>query len=177
MQLISLEFFLFFAATLLLYNILPKGQRWIVLLISSLVFYISAGAFAILYILAVSLSSFLLALFLQKGKEGGNFALSLALYVGVLLLVGGWVTLKMLSDRGEIMLPLGISFYSLRVISYLLDVKRKRVRVERNYPRYLLFVCYVPVVLQGPIVLYKDISSSLYSGRRADGEERMSGLI
>lgn len=177
MQLISLDFFLLFATTLLLYNALPQRTRWIVLLLSSLAFYVGAGPFALAYILIVSLSSFLLALFLQGRKEGGKFAVSLPLYIGVLFIVGAWVALKLLSDKGELILPLGISFYSLRVISYLLDVKRKRVAAERHFFSYLLFVCYFPVVLQGPIVRYKDISPALYSGRRAGGEESLAGLI
>jgi hypothetical protein len=43
------------------------------------------------------------------------------------------------------------------------DVKRKKIAAERNPLRYLLFVCYFPVVLQGPVVRYREISESLFS--------------
>ncbi len=177
MQLISLDFFLLFAVTLLLYNLFVQRARWRVLLCSSLVFYLWAGLFAFVYMIIISLSSFFLALFLQRRKEGSKFALILPLYIGVAVTVGAWVALKLISRGGDVILPLGISFYSLRVISYLVDVKRGRAEAQRGFLRYLLFVCYFPVVLQGPIVRYKEISDSLFSGRRAGAEEGISGLL
>ena len=177
MHLISLEFFLFFALTLLIYNLLPQRVRWISLLISSLVFYLSAGALAFIYIILISLSSYVFAFFLQKyKKEGSKFAVALCLYAAIALVLGGWVAIKLL-PRGEVMLPLGISFYTLRVISYLVDIKRKGGVAESGFFRYLLYVSYFPLALQGPIVRYGEISTALYSGRRPGAKESISGLI
>lgn len=177
MYLISLEFFLFFALTLLIYNLLPQRVRWIALLISSLVFYLSAGALTFIYIILISLSSYVFAFFLQKyKKEGSKFAVALCLYAAIALVLGGWVAIKLL-PRGEVMLPLGISFYTLRVISYLVDIKRKGGVAESGFFRYLLYVSYFPLALQGPVVRYSDISCALYSGDRANAKESLSGLI
>ena len=176
MQLISLEFFLFFALTLFLYNIAPRGARWVILLLASLAFYLLAGIFAFIYILVMSLSSFVLALFMQgRQQEGSGF--SLALYIGVLLLLTGWIILKLLAPSGSVVLPLGISFYSLRIISYLVDVKRKRIAAERNFLKYLLFVSYFPLILQGPVARYSEISGRLFSGESATVEGSAAGLL
>ena len=177
MQLISPEFFLFFALTLVLYNLFPQRARWWVLLFASLLFFLSAGIFAFIYMILISLSSYCLGLILQgQKKEGSRFGILLSLYSGVALVLGAWVILKLL-PRGEISLPLGISFYTLRVISYLVDIKRRGGSAERSLFRYLLFVSYFPVALQGPIMRYGELEDTLYSGRRASGEERVSGLI
>lgn len=178
MQLVSLEFFLFFALTLSLYDLAPRGARWVVLLLSSLVFYLFAGIFAFIYIVLMSLSSFVLALFMQgRQQEGSGFSLSLSLYIGVLLVLSGWITLKLFSQKVSVVLPLGISFYSLRLISYLIDVKRKRTSAQRNFFKYLLFAVYFPLILQGPVVRYGEISDRLYSGNRATVEGSASGLL
>lgn len=178
MQLVSLEFFLFFALLLLVYGIAPQGARWIVLLLASLVFYLYAGLFPFIYIILISLSSYIFALFLQKyQKEGSVSRLSVCLYIAVLSTLALWVTVKLSSSAVDIILPIGISFYSLRIISYLIDIKRKRIRTERNFLKYLLFVTYFPLILQGPVVGYGEIAEPLYSGRRATGEEALSGSI
>ncbi|MBR3878963.1 MAG: MBOAT family protein [Clostridia bacterium] len=178
MQLVSLEFFTLLATSLLLYNVTPRKWRWTVLLMASLVFYLCAGVFAFIYIIVASLSSYALALKLQKHqKEGGGFAPRLVFYIGILALLSAWVILKLLSSHREGILPLGISFYSLRIISYLVDTKRQRVIPERNFFKYLLFVSYFPLILQGPVVRYAELSDSLYAGKRASSEERVSGLI
>jgi len=178
MQLLSQEFFLFFGFTLLFYNIAPKEKRWKVLLLSSLVFYLFAGSFAFIYIVIMSLSSFVLAVFMQgRQQEGSGFVVRLALYIGVTAVLSGWILSKLYADGRSLILPLGISFYSLRMISYLIDVKRKRISAERNFLKYLLFISYFPLILQGPVARYGEISASLYSGRRATVGECSSGLL
>ena len=174
MQLISLEFFALLALSVFCYNLAPARHRWIVLLAASLAFYLYAGVFASIFIIVISLSSYAIALLSGRQKEGG---VSLCLYIGVLVVVSAWLTVKILHAYGGGVLPLGVSFYSLRIISYLIDVKHGRVKAERRFPRFLLFVTYFPVILQGPVVRWGEVSDFLFSGRRATAEEGMSGLI
>jgi alginate O-acetyltransferase complex protein AlgI len=51
----------------------------------------------------------------------------------------------------EIILPLGISFYTFQEMSYVIDVYRREIRAERSLPRFLLFVCFFPHMIAGPI--------------------------
>ncbi len=178
MRLISTGFFVFFFIVLSVYNLSPRRIRWAVLCAAGLGFYLTAGIFAFIYIIFISLSSYIFALFLQKyQKEGGGFALPIILAIGVIFVLGFWATLKLTSSGGGFLLPLGISFYSLRIISYLVDIKRGKVSAEKSFFKYLLFVSYFPLVLQGPVARFDEISESLFSGRRASLEESLSGLI
>lgn len=53
-----------------------------------------------------------------------------------------------------IIVPLGISYYTFSTVGYVLDVYWKRYKAEKNFFRYLLYVCYFPHILQGPIARY-----------------------
>ncbi len=178
MSLISSDFFALCALALFLFYISPKSIRWMILCAVSICFYLSFGSFALIYILVISLSSYIFALLLQKyPKEGSNFHLKYILCVAVLSVLALWAFVKFFGGAYGILLPVGISFYSLRVISYLIEVKRKRVSAERNFFKYLLFVSWFPLILQGPIAEYGEISDSLYKGRCASFTELLSGII
>lgn len=58
--------------------------------------------------------------------------------------------------------PLGISFYTLQALGYLIDVKRGTVEAERNPLKMLLFISFFPQVVQGPISRFKDLSETLF---------------
>lgn len=53
-----------------------------------------------------------------------------------------------------VIVPLGISYYTFSTVGYVLDVYWKRYPAEKNFFRYLLYVCYFPHILQGPIARY-----------------------
>ena len=59
-------------------------------------------------------------------------------------------------------LPLGISFYTLQAISYVVDLCRGKCEVQKNYPKLLLWLCFFPQILQGPICRYRDTAHQLY---------------
>lgn len=58
-------------------------------------------------------------------------------------------------------LPIGISFYTFQVLTYTVDVYRRKVPVQKNYARLLLYVSFFPQLIAGPIVNYTDIAGSL----------------
>lgn len=62
----------------------------------------------------------------------------------------------------HLMLPLGISFYTLQAISYVVDLSRGKCEVQRNYFRLLLWLCFFPQMLQGPICRYRETAPQLY---------------
>ena len=189
MQLISTSFFLLVLVTFVIYTVFPKRQRWIVLLVSSLTFYLCAGMFSFIIILTFTLSSYLFALLMKRcdRQEGEFVALShekenkkrkrkKSYYVhvfSVLLLLSLWVVIRRVSPS----VAIGISFYSLRVVSYLYDVQKGRVEMHKNLFKYTLFVTFFPLSYLGPVAIYRDISDQLYSGRRARAEEITSGLF
>lgn len=68
----------------------------------------------------------------------------------------------------SIIVPLGISYYTFSCLSYLMDVYWKRIRHEKNYFRFLLYACYFPHILQGPIERYGRLGERLKAELRFD---------
>ena len=58
--------------------------------------------------------------------------------------------------------PLGVSFYSFMMISYLVDVYNGRIHAQKNFLKYLLYISFFPSVVQGPIPRYADLGTQLY---------------
>jgi D-alanyl-lipoteichoic acid acyltransferase DltB (MBOAT superfamily) len=76
----------------------------------------------------------------------------------------------------ELIVPLGISFYTFQAVSYLLDVYWGRCKVQRNLPRFVLFISFFPQLVQGPISRYSDLSATLYQEHTFDWREVRFGL-
>lgn len=76
----------------------------------------------------------------------------------------------------DIIVPLGISYYTFSALSYLLDVYWKRVSYEKEYPRFLLYLIYFPHILQGPIEHYGMLGQELKKELRFDYDRVCRGL-
>ena len=62
-----------------------------------------------------------------------------------------------LSDSLNLLLPVGISFYTFQALSYTMDVYREDVKVEKNFAKYALFVSFFPQLVAGPIEKSKNL--------------------
>ncbi len=76
----------------------------------------------------------------------------------------------------DLILPLGISFYTFQSMGYLIDVKRKKVTAERNFAKTALFVSFFPQLIQGPISSFGDLEGQLIEGHDFDRNNFFSGL-
>jgi D-alanyl-lipoteichoic acid acyltransferase DltB (MBOAT superfamily) len=76
----------------------------------------------------------------------------------------------------NLIVPLGISFYTFQAIGYLLDVYWEKCSVQKNYFRLLLFVSFFPQLIQGPISRYSDLSKTLYDAHDFDWKQIRFGL-
>ncbi|MBR1707651.1 MAG: MBOAT family protein [Clostridia bacterium] len=74
-------------------------------------------------------------------------------------------------------IPLGVSFYTFALMGYLLDVYNRKYHAERNYIRLLLFTCYFPLLIQGPICRYNDLAPQLAKESSVPLEETSRGLL
>ncbi len=64
-----------------------------------------------------------------------------------------------------ISLPIGISFYTFQALTYIIDLYRGEIKIQRSYARFLLYVSLFPQLIAGPIVRYADIEKQLYHRR------------
>ncbi|MBO4433712.1 MAG: MBOAT family protein, partial [Clostridia bacterium] len=62
--------------------------------------------------------------------------------------------------------PIGISFYTLQALAYILDVYNGRVKADKNILKVALFMSFFPQIMEGPIARYGDTAEALYSGER-----------
>lgn len=166
MALISMKFLLFVLAAAGIYYLIPGKYQWIWLLIVSYVYYLSHGWGIGLFLLCSTLTSFgagvLLDKIEDKKKRKGILVLTLIVNFGILgiLKYTNFLILNVNHVTGgslsfiNLVLPIGISFYTFQSMGYLLDVYWKRYEPERNPFRFALFVSFFPQILQGPIGRY-----------------------
>jgi len=161
----SLQFLIFFIIVTSLYFALPPRYRSAMLLVSSCYFYMS---FIPVYlpILGVSiLLGYVTGLILEKKPSNSRVALGLGIilvvsvlaffkyyisYNGILInfLYG---TEKGSSPAASILLPVGLSFHTFQIISYMIEVKRKKIEPEKNFGIFSLYVLFFPQLVAGPI--------------------------
>ena len=89
----------------------------------------------------------------------------------VLSIMGIRITVPKLN----LLIPLGISYYTLQAISYMVDVYRGKIRADRNPARFMLFMSFFPQILQGPIPRYSQLAGQLYEGHRFDAKRVSRG--
>ncbi|MCR4781303.1 MAG: MBOAT family protein [Lachnospiraceae bacterium] len=77
----------------------------------------------------------------------------------------------------KILVPIGISFYSMQAIGYLLDVYWKRIEAERNILKLLLFMIFFPTLMEGPICRWTDVNEQLFEGKPITGDSFVQGFI
>ncbi len=70
----------------------------------------------------------------------------------------------------DILVPLGISFYTFTIIAYMVDVYHAKTKAETNYLKYALYVSFFPTVTQGPIHRYEELKGQLFQGNSFDYE-------
>lgn len=76
----------------------------------------------------------------------------------------------------DLLLPMGISFYTFQAIGYIIDVYRETCPAEKNLFRFALFVSFFPQLVQGPISRYRDLSQTLYAEHAFDPGVMSRGL-
>ena len=140
MSLVSNLFIIFVAGAVLLYYLLPKKMRWWGLLLTSYIYYLAAGTKYFPFLLFSTIITYLCGLAIEHEVNQDKKKAKRYLIIGLILNFGM-----------QILLPLGISFYTFQTSGYLLDIYWKRDHAEKNIFRYALFVSYFPQILQGPI--------------------------
>lgn len=176
MTYISITFYMFVLAALLLYYILPLQYRWLVLLGGSLFFYwrVMGTWMAMAIILLTVLAAYGAGLLLERQRKKGILAAAILLMILPWFFVkNGNYVLEILLHKNPVdwVVPVGISFYTLQMISYLADVYMGRITAQKNPARFLLYAIFFPQIVQGPIPRYDRLAGQLYEGHRFD--ERM----
>lgn len=165
MDFLSLTFEVFFIISVICYYAVPKKLRWGVLLLSSLIFYVWSVPYLIGYLLFSAVTTYFYGTWTEKHKEHGKVLLALVILANLAVLL----TVKFAPVAGiSILAPMGISFYTLQVIAYCVDVYKGKAEAQSNFFKYLLFVSFFPQILQGPIPRYSQLKEQLFEGHAFD---------
>ena len=180
----SINFLYYFLPTvLILYFIVPKKYKNLLLLISSLLFYFyGEPKYIILMIIEIVLAYFEARL-IEKYKSKEIFIFSI--FIHVLLLCIFKYTNFLITNINDIfntnisllniVLPIGISFYTFQIISYLVDVYKEKVKAQKNFISLATYVSLFPQLIAGPIVRYETINDEL-DNRKQTFNDFSSGI-
>ena len=193
MSLTSPVFFIAFGISLAVYYIAPKKFQWLLLLIFSVLFFLaSSDPVTIVFLLISIISTTLCVLSIERAKEKTS-----ALIAGILINLLMLAVLKyhhfFVSNLNALLrlfglktqiagfavepaAPIGISFYTMIIIAYLVDVYWGVTTAEKGILKNALFISYWPLLTSGPIVRHKEMQDELFSRHSFDAEKIASGL-
>ena len=166
----SISFLYYFLPiTLILYFIIPKKYKNVILLVSSLVFYFYGEPIYVFLMIAEILIAYFGALLIDKYKDKTILIILLIIHISLLFIFK--YTDFILTNINNIFnaninllklaLPIGISFYTFQIISYEVDVYKKKVSVQKNIINLATYVSLFPQLIAGPIVRYESINEEL----------------
>lgn len=184
----SFEFLIFFPIVVLAYYMIPVRFRNIWLLVASYYFYWCCDARYVVLLFAVTLVTYVTArciarkdAALQEKKDGTarQQDAKAKIFVAVCLLVnfGILCSFKYSAFTGiDIILPVGISFYTFQSFGYVMDVYRGKSKAERNFLKYALFVSFFPVLTSGPIERSDNLLRQIQKQTKFDWDNVKTGL-
>lgn len=168
----SITFLYYFLPILILvYYIVPSKLRNLTILIFSLVFYFYGEPKYVLLLVASFTLNYLFAKMIYKNKS--KTYLMIGVIINILILVYFKYTnflifnvnqiFKLSINFLDIVMPIGISFFTFQEVSYLIDVYKERVTPSSSLLNYATYVCLFPQLVAGPIVRYSQINEQLKS--------------
>lgn len=163
--------FLMLPIVFLLNLLVKKKFSNLLLLFFSLAFYAWGEPIYVLLMLGSGLFNYWMSIWMEEKSYYRKVILIVIVVVNILLLG----TFKYLDffimninnvfqsqiPLANLPLPIGISFYTFQILSYVIDVYRKQTKVQRNFISLLLYITFFPQLIAGPIVKYRDIASQI----------------
>ncbi len=163
--------FYFLPITLTIYYIVPNKFKNIILLIVSLLFYFYGEPKYIWLIITSIIVTYLFGILIDKYKKKSK----LFLILSIIVIVGLLMYFKYINfvienvnlfisnqiDFIYVALPIGISFYTFQMVSYLIDVYKEEAKVQKNILKLAMYISLFPQLIAGPIVRYTTIEEQI----------------
>lgn len=166
----SISFLYYFLPiVIILYFIVPKKFKNFILFLSSIFFYFCGEPIYTFLMIGEIFIAYVGARYLEKHRKKSILVSLLAIHIGALGLfkysdftinninqiLGSKIPLLKLA------LPIGISFYTFQIISYVVDVYRGKVKAQKSFLKLATYVSLFPQLIAGPIVRYETIEKEL----------------
>lgn len=192
----SIDFLIFFPIVTLVYFLIPHKVRYLWLLAASYYFYMCWNPKYALLMLTSTAITYLSGLLIDKADGQGNVrlkkvwvAVSFISNLAILFLFKYFdfaveninrvlqvVGISVIEPSFDLLLPVGISFYTFQALSYTMDVYRHDVEVERNFLKYALFVSFFPQLVAGPIERSSNLIHQIHERHYFDSKRVTRGL-
>lgn len=193
MSFISLEFFVFSIVIFSLYFILRQPVRWMLLLAGSYLFYIVGNGNYVVILIFSTVTDFWIARQLVKTDRviHRKLLLSTSLFLNLSVLfffkyynffsseIGTWATalnIDCAPPTLNLILPIGISFYTFQALSYTIDVYRGKIKPETNLGIFATFIVFFPQLVAGPIERASNLLPQISQQFSFDENRIVSGL-
>lgn len=197
MAITSFYFLCFFSAILIVYYLIPAKLQWCLLLVCSIVYYLLSGNGVLILYPVVSVTTCYAGIRLMEAVPEEQTKRRKQILAGTILAnVGILVALKYVNFgintvngiaklcgfRGELLrgmdllVPLGVSFYTFSLIGYVVDVYYKIAKPQGNYLKLMLYGMYFPAVISGPILKYREHGEQFFAPHRFDYGQAARGL-
>lgn len=197
----SIDFLIFFPIVVTIYFIIPDKIKYLWLLAASYYFYMCWNAKYALLILTSTVITYVSGLLLEKVKKqqnmdkqvrikklivAGSFIINIGILfcfkyinfaVDIISKVFAQMNIQLNVADFDIILPVGISFYTFQALSYTMDVYRNEIYAEKNFFRYALFVSFFPQLVAGPIERSKNLLKQLAVPGKFSFENMREGLL
>lgn len=189
----SLSFAVFLPVVFVLYWLLPHKYRWILLLMASYYFYMSWNVKYVVLILFTTLVSYGAGILLEKGwgkkRKKAVVATAVTLSLSVLFFFKYFnfisestvyffslFAIQLNHFTLDLLLPVGISFYTFQTLGYVIDVYKGDVKAERHLGYYATFISFFPQLVAGPIERTKNLMPQIKAVHKFDYEQATYGL-
>lgn len=186
----SWQYLSFYPIVVLIYFIVPKKVKNIWLLAASYYFYMGWNAKYIVLLFFTTVVTYTGALIIEKYKKNWILFVTIGANLSVLFYFKyvqfAWDNLRHICNRlgipfdehqFDIILPVGISFFTFQAIGYTIDVYREETYAERNFLRYALFVSFFPQLVAGPIERSKNLLRQLNKTYSYSYDRMREGLL
>lgn len=166
----SISFLYYFLPiAIALYFITPKKMQNVILFIASMSFYFFGEPKYVFLMLAEILIAYIGAILIDKYKKKYLFVATISIHIALLCIFKytDFVVSNINSvfeanlSLFKIALPIGISFYTFQILSYIIDVYKNKVVVQKNFLKLATYVSLFPQLIAGPIVRYETIEEEL----------------
>ncbi|MCR5672028.1 MAG: MBOAT family protein [Butyrivibrio sp.] len=191
----SLQFLVFFPIVLILFYALPNKLKKYWLLIASYFFYMCWNARYALLLLTSTLVTYISGILIDKWKDDAKkkkLTVAFSFVINLLILfffkymnfamdtisgIAGTAGIVLNVPEFDIILPVGISFYTFQALSYTMDVYRGDIYAERDFITYALYVSFFPQLVAGPIERSKNLLKQLNLFLKFDFERAVDGFM
>lgn len=143
---ISIFYLVFILGIFILNYLVPKKMRYLIIALANTVFIYSFGLNIFIYTLTYSLLFYLFAFIIKKHKF---------IYLSIILLVVFNLIFYKYLNFTNLIMPLGLSFYSFKGLSYLFDIHNEKIQIEYNPIIVYNYITFFPAFIAGPIHRYK----------------------